>query len=45
MKRILIPITAFLIGSAVIAGIYFGILIWAQGVDAVPGISCQTAGM
>jgi len=38
MRRILIPIAAFLIGSAVIAGIYFGILIWAQGVDAVPNI-------
>ena len=38
MRRILIPSAAFLIGSAVIAGIYFGILIWAQGVDAVPGI-------
>ena len=31
MRRILIPIAAFLIGSALIAGIYFGILIWAQG--------------
>ena len=38
MRRILIPIAAFLIGSAVIAGIYFGILIWAQGGDAVPSI-------
>ena len=38
MQRILIPIAAFLIGSSLIAGIYFGILIWAQGVDAVPSI-------
>ena len=38
MRRILIPMIAFLTGSALIAGIYFGILIWAQGVDAVPGI-------
>jgi phosphoglycerol transferase MdoB-like AlkP superfamily enzyme len=38
MRRILIPIAAFVIGSTVIASIYFGILIWAQGVDAVPGI-------
>jgi len=38
MRRILIPIAAFLTGSALIAGIYFGILIWAQGVDAVPSV-------
>ena len=38
MRRILIPFAAFQFGSAVIAGIYFGILIWAQGVDSVPGI-------
>ena len=38
MRRILIPIGAFLIGSAVIASIYFGILIWAQGAAAVPSI-------
>ena len=38
MRRILIPIAAFVIGSTVIASIYFGILIWAQGVDAVPDI-------
>ena len=31
MRRIFIPIAAFLTGSALIAGIYFGILIWAQG--------------
>lgn len=38
MRRILIPIAAFLTGSATIAGIYFGILIWAQGADAVSSI-------
>ena len=38
MRRSLIPLAAFLIGSAVIASIYFGILIWAQGIDAVPSI-------
>ncbi len=31
MKRYLIPISAFLLASAFIAGIYFGILTWAQG--------------
>lgn len=31
MKRYLIPIIAFLLGSAMIAGVYFGILTWAQG--------------
>ncbi len=31
MKRYLIPFAAFLLGSALIAGIYFGILTWAQG--------------
>jgi len=38
MRRILIPIAAFLTGSALIAGIYFGVLIWAQGIDALPSI-------
>lgn len=33
MKRYLIPLAAFLLGSALIAGIYFGIIIWAQGWD------------
>lgn len=33
MKRYLIPISAFLLGSAFIAGIYFGIITWAQGWD------------
>ncbi|MBI3739210.1 MAG: hypothetical protein HY258_09215 [Chloroflexi bacterium] len=31
MKRFLIPLGAFLLGSTLIAGVYFGILIWAQG--------------
>lgn len=31
MKRYLIPLVAFLLGSTLIAGIYFGILTWAQG--------------
>jgi len=31
VKRSLIPLSAFLLGSSLIAGIYFGILIWAQG--------------
>lgn len=30
-RRYLIPIGAFLLGSSVIAGIYFGLLTWAQG--------------
>ena len=34
MKRHLIPLTAFLLGSSLIAGIYFGILIWVQGWDS-----------
>lgn len=33
MKRFLIPFTAFLLGSALIASFYFGILTWAQGWD------------
>lgn len=31
MKRILIPLAAFLLGASFIAAIYFGILTWAQG--------------
>lgn len=31
MKRYLIPLIAFLLGSSLIAGVYFGILTWAQG--------------
>ncbi|MEW6086632.1 MAG: hypothetical protein AB1607_18760 [Chloroflexota bacterium] len=33
MKRFLIPLTAFLLGSAFIASFYIGILTWAQGWD------------
>lgn len=38
MKRHLIPLTAFLLGSTLIAGVYFGILTWAQGWDSALGI-------
>ncbi|MBM3182264.1 MAG: hypothetical protein FJZ86_18250 [Chloroflexi bacterium] len=31
MKRYLIPLAAFLLGSSLMAGLYFGILTWAQG--------------
>jgi hypothetical protein len=31
VRRYFIPFIAFLLGSSLIAGIYFGILIWAQG--------------
>jgi len=31
VKRFLIPLTAFLLGSALIASFYIGILTWAQG--------------
>lgn len=34
MKRYLIPLAAFSLGSTLIAGVYFGILIWAQGWDS-----------
>ncbi|MBI5953662.1 MAG: hypothetical protein HY865_18565 [Chloroflexi bacterium] len=33
MKRFLIPLTAFLFGSTLIASFYIGILTWAQGWD------------
>ena len=33
LKRYLIPLAAFLLGSSLIAGVYFGILAWAQGWD------------
>ncbi len=33
MKRYLIPLAAFLLGSTLMAGFYFGILTWAQGWD------------
>ena len=38
MKRYLIPVIAFLLGSTLIAGVYFGILIWAQGWDSALSI-------
>lgn len=34
MKRYLIPLAAFFLGALLIAGVYFGILIWAQGRDS-----------
>ena len=34
MRRYLIPLGAFLLGSSLIAAIYFGILTWAQGWDS-----------
>lgn len=34
MRRYLIPLGAFLLGSLLIAAVYFGILIWAQGWDS-----------
>ncbi len=33
VKRYLIPFAAFLLGSSLMAGVYFGILTWAQGWD------------
>lgn len=33
MKRYLIPVSAFLLGSSLIAAAYFGLLSWAQGWD------------
>ena len=34
MRRYLLPLGAFLLGSSLIAAIYFGILTWAQGWDS-----------
>ena len=34
MKRYLIPLGAFVLGTSLIAGIYFGLLTWAQGWDS-----------
>jgi hypothetical protein len=34
MRRYLIPIGAFLLGSVFIAAVYFGLLTWAQGWDS-----------
>ena len=38
MRRYLIPPVAFLLGASLVAGIYFGILILAQGRDAALSI-------
>lgn len=38
MRRYLIPLNAFILGSLLIAGIYFGILIWAQGRESAMSI-------
>jgi len=38
LKRYLIPLIAFLLGSTLIAGVYFGLLIWAQGWDSALSI-------
>jgi hypothetical protein len=38
LKRYLIPLAAFLLGSTLIAEVYFGILIWAQGWDSALSI-------
>jgi hypothetical protein len=37
VKRYLIPLIAFVLGSALMAGVYFGILTWAQGWDYAAG--------
>ena len=34
VRRYTIPLFAFLVGSLLMAGIYFGILTWAQGWDS-----------
>lgn len=38
MRRTLIPLLAFLVGSSLVAGVYFGILTWANGWDAAVDI-------
>jgi hypothetical protein len=38
VRRYFIPLIAFLFGSSLIAGIYFGILIWAQGWESAVDI-------
>ena len=38
VRRYTIPLSAFLVGSLLIAGIYFGILTWAQGWDSALAI-------
>ena len=37
MKRYLIPLSVFLLGASLMAGVYFGILTWAQGWDYASG--------
>jgi len=37
VKRYLIPLSAFLLGASLMAGVYFGILTWAQGWDYASG--------
>ena len=43
-RRILIPLAAFFLGSLFIAGVYFGILIWAQGKEAAMSIFLPNRG-
>jgi len=38
LKRYLIPLIAFFLGATLLAGVYFGILIWAQGWDSALSI-------
>lgn len=38
MRRYMIPLAAFLLGSTIIAGVYFGILIVAQGWESILSI-------
>lgn len=38
MRRYVIPFIAFVLGTSLIAAIYFGILIWAQGREAAMSI-------
>ena len=44
VKRYVIPLLAFLLGSTLIAAIYFGILIWAQGRDSALDIFVSNRG-
>ena len=41
VRRYLIPLLAFVLGSSVIAGVYFGILTWAQGWESARQIFSQ----
>jgi hypothetical protein len=38
VRRYLIPLAAFVLGSSLIAAVYFGILIWAQGRESALSI-------